>query len=55
MVEFDSKLLARLPNDGRDLGVVRLNDVREEMMGYLVIDSSRNNGPEPAVCGKVLR
>ena len=32
MLEFDSKLLASLPNDGRDEGVVRLNDTREEMV-----------------------
>ncbi len=28
MLEFDSELLASLPNDGRDLGVMGLNDVR---------------------------
>jgi len=55
MFEFDSKLLACLPNDGHDLGIVRLNDARGEMMGHLVIESSRKDGPKLAVCGKVPR
>lgn len=40
VMEFDSKLLASLPNDGGDLGVVGLNDSREEVVGNLVVEGS---------------
>ncbi len=33
MLEFDSKLLTGPPDNGRDEGVVGLNDAREEMVG----------------------
>jgi len=55
IVVLDTKLLAGLSDNGRDEGVVRLNDAREEMVGCLVVECSSEDGPEPAVCGIVLR
>ncbi len=53
IVVLDTKLLAGLPDNGRDEGVVRLNDAREEMVGRLVVECSSEDAPEPAVCGVV--
>ncbi len=55
IVVLDTKLLTGLPDNGRDEGVVRLNDAREEMVGRLVVECSSEDGPEPAIRGVVLR
>ena len=54
VVVFDPILLARLLHDGGDSGVVGLDDAREEMVGGLVVQCSREHGPEPAAGGIVL-
>ena len=54
VVVFDPKLLTRLTYDGSDERVVGLDDAREEVVSGLVVESSREHVPEPAVCGIVL-
>ena len=54
VVVFDPKLLTCLAYDGSDERVVGLDDAREEVVSGLVVESSREHVPEPAVCGIVL-
>ena len=51
---LDSKLFARLFNDGCDLRVVGLYDPWEEVVGCLMVKSTGEDCPEPASCGIVL-
>ena len=55
VVVGDAKLLAGVPNDGGDEGVVGLDYPGEEMVGCLVVEGSSEDVPEPAVGGVVLR
>ena len=55
VVILEAKLLTGLPHDGRDLLVVGLDDAREEVVSDLVVESTGEDTPEPAVCGVVLR
>ena len=54
VVVLYSKLLARLPHDGCDLTIVRLDHAREQVVRSLVVQSSREHGPEPAIGSVVL-
>ena len=55
IVVGDAKLSASLFNDGSDLGVVRLDHTREEVVSCLVVQGASDQRPEPAACGIVLR
>ena len=54
IVVLEAKLLARLLHDGCYTAVVGLDDPGEEMVSCLVVESSCEHGPEPAVCRIVL-
>ena len=54
VVVRDAKLLARLAHDGCDEGIVGLDDAREEVVSGLVVESSSEHVPEPAICSIVL-
>ena len=54
IVIFDPKLLTRLSHDGSDERVVGLDDTWEEVVSGLVVESSSEHIPEPAVCSIVL-
>ena len=54
VVVSDTKFLARLLHNGRDLGVVGLDYAREEVVGRLVVQRPSEHCPEPASCGVVL-
>lgn len=53
-VVLDTELLAGLGHDGRDLWVVGLDHAREKVVGGLMVEGAREDGPEPAVGGVVL-
>ncbi len=55
IVVFDTIFLTGLLYDGSDFRVVGLDDPRKEMMGGLVVESTRKDRPEPATSGVVLR
>ena len=54
MMVVKTKLLAGLLEDGSDEGIVTLVHSREEVVGGLMVESSSDHCPEPAVCGIVL-
>ena len=54
IVVGDPKLLTCLSYDRSDQGIVGLDDTREEMVSGLVIESTSEHIPEPAVSGVVL-
>ena len=55
VVVGDAELFASLFDDGCDLGVVRLDYAREEVMSCLVVQGTGEYGPEPTSSGVVLR
>lgn len=54
-VIFYAELLACLFHNGRDLRVVRLDNSGEQVVCGLMVESTCENRPEPALCGVVLR
>ena len=54
IVVLDPVLPAGLLHDGRDLGVVGLDDPGEEVVCGLMVEGSSEDCPEPAPCGIVL-
>lgn len=55
VVVLDAKLLAGLADNGCDERVVRLDHTGEEVVGGLVVESTRKHIPEPTVCCVILR
>jgi hypothetical protein len=55
MVELHSPLLAHLKDDGGDGRVVVLGDTREEVVGGLVVESTRKEGHHGRSVGIVDR
>ena len=53
MIVLDTKLLTGLSDDGRDIGIVRLDYPGKEMVGYLVVECTCNKTPKPVV-GRVI-
>ena len=54
VVVSNTKLFARLSNDGPYLRIVGLYDTREEMVNSLMIEDTGESGPEPAVSCKIF-
>ena len=55
IVILDTILQADLLHDWSDLRVVGLDDSRKQVVGCLMVKSTREHSPEPAPCGIVLR
>ena len=55
VVVLDAEVSAGLLHNGSDLGVVGLDDPREQVVGGLVIQGAREHGPEPTASSIVLR
>lgn len=54
IVVLDPILPTRLLHNGRDLGVMGLDNARKQVMSGLMVEGTSEHGPEPAACGIVL-
>lgn len=54
IVVLDPKLLTGLLYNGGDLGVMGLDDAREQVMSSLMVEGTSEHCPEPATCSVVL-
>lgn len=54
IVILDAELLTGPTYNGSDEGVVSLDDAGEQVVGGLVVEGTRKDVPEPAVCCIVL-